>query len=50
MPLRLYKASGQKILKESMKFPEQFRSSAAAVDEFWGIEVSIPAPLASGPA
>jgi hypothetical protein len=27
-----------------MKFPEQFRSSAATVDEFWRTEVSIPAP------
>jgi hypothetical protein len=36
-PLRLYKASGQKTLKESAKFPEQFRSSAATVDEFRGI-------------
>jgi hypothetical protein len=25
-------------------FPEQFRSSTAAADEFWGTEVSVPAP------
>jgi hypothetical protein len=37
MPLRLYKASGRKTLSESAKFPEQFRSSTAAVDEFRGI-------------
>jgi hypothetical protein len=27
-----------------VKFPEEFRSSAAAADEFRGIEVSVPAP------
>jgi hypothetical protein len=48
MPLRLYKASGQKTLKESAKFPEQFRSSAAAVDEFWGTEVSVSVPCQDG--
>jgi hypothetical protein len=31
-----------------MKFLEQFRSSAAAVDEFWGTEVSVPAPCQDG--
>ena len=29
-------------------FPEQFRSSAAAADKFWGIEVSVPAPCRDG--
>jgi hypothetical protein len=43
-PLRLYKASGQKTLKESAKFLEQFCSSVATADEFWGTEVSVPAP------
>jgi hypothetical protein len=48
MPLRLYKASGQKTLEESAKFPEQFRSSAAATDEFRGTEVSVLAPCRDG--
>jgi hypothetical protein len=30
------------------KFPEEFCSSAAAADEFWGIEVSVPAPCRDG--
>jgi hypothetical protein len=47
-PLRLYKASGRKTLKESAKFPEQFRSSAATVGEFQGTEVSILAPCRDG--
>jgi hypothetical protein len=33
-----------KTLKESAKFLEEFRSSAAAIDEFWGTEDSVPAP------
>jgi hypothetical protein len=48
MPLRLYKASGRKTLEESAFFPEQFRSSAAAVDEFQGTEVSVSAPCQDG--
>jgi hypothetical protein len=48
MPLRLYKASGWKTLKGSAKFPEQFRSSAAAVDKFRGTEVSLLAPYRDG--
>jgi hypothetical protein len=44
MPLRLYKASGRKTLKESAFFPEQFRSAAAVEDIFQGTEVSVPAP------
>jgi hypothetical protein len=47
-PLRLYKASGQKTLKESTKFPEQFRSAAAVEAKFWGTEVSVPAPSWDG--
>jgi hypothetical protein len=31
-----------------MKFSEEFCISATAVDEFWGIEVSIPAPCRDG--
>jgi hypothetical protein len=41
MPLPLYKASGQKTLGGSTKFPEEFRISATAADEFRGIEVSV---------
>jgi hypothetical protein len=48
MPLRLYKASGQKTLAESAKFPEEFRISATAADEFWGTEVSVLAPCRDG--
>jgi hypothetical protein len=48
MPLHIYKASGRKTLKESAFFPEQFRSSAAVEDKFWGTEVSIPAPYRDG--
>jgi hypothetical protein len=48
MPLRLYKASGRKTLKESTKFPEEFRISATAADEFRGTEVSVPAPCRDG--
>jgi hypothetical protein len=44
MPLRLYKASGWKTLRESEKFLEQFRSAAAIEAKFRGTEVSIPAP------
>jgi hypothetical protein len=48
MPLRLYKASGQKTLGESTIFPEQFRSSTAVEEKFWGTEVSIPSPCRDG--
>jgi hypothetical protein len=48
MPLRLYKASGQKTLGESAIFQKEFRSSAATADEFRGAEVSIPAPCRDG--
>jgi hypothetical protein len=48
MPLRLYKASGWKTLGESTKYPEDFRSSAATVEKFWGTEVSVPAPCRDG--
>jgi hypothetical protein len=48
MPLRLYKASGQKTLEESAIFQKEFRSSAATADEFRGIEVSVLAPCQDG--
>jgi hypothetical protein len=48
MPLHLQEASRRKTLKQSAKFPEEFRSSAAATDEFWGIEVSVLAPYRDG--
>jgi hypothetical protein len=48
MPLRLYKASGRKTLKELAIFQKEFRSSAAAADEFRGTEVSVPAPYQDG--
>jgi hypothetical protein len=48
MPLRLYKASGRKTLRESANFQKEFRSSAVAVDEFRGTEVSVPAPCRDG--
>jgi hypothetical protein len=49
MPLRLYKPSGWKTLGgESAFFPEQFRSTAAVEDKFWGTEVSVPAPCRDG--
>jgi hypothetical protein len=44
MPLRLYKASGQKTLGESAKFLEQFHSAAAIEAKFRRTEVSVPAP------
>jgi hypothetical protein len=47
MPLRLYKASGQKTLGESAIFQKEFRSSTAA-DEFQGTEVSVSAPCRDG--
>ena len=47
-PLYLYKASGRKTLGESAIFQKQFRSSTAAVDEFWGTEVSVLAPCRDG--
>jgi hypothetical protein len=31
-----------------VKFPEEFRSSAATADEFLGTEVSVPAPYRDG--
>jgi hypothetical protein len=47
-PLRLYKALGWKTLGESAFFPKQFRSSIAAINEFRGTEVSVPAPCQDG--
>jgi hypothetical protein len=48
LPLRLYKASGRKTLKQSAFFPEQFRSSAAVEEKFRGTEVSVSAPCWDG--
>jgi hypothetical protein len=39
---------GRKTLKESAKFPEEFHISATTADEFWGTEVSVPAPCWDG--
>jgi hypothetical protein len=47
-PLRLYEASGWKPLGESVNFQKEFRSSAAAADEFRGTEVSVLAPCWDG--
>jgi hypothetical protein len=35
-------------LGESAKFPEEFRSSTAAIDKFWGTEVSVLPPCRDG--
>jgi hypothetical protein len=48
MPLRLYKASGWKTLKESAICQKEFRSSATVEAKFRGIEVSISAPCRDG--
>jgi hypothetical protein len=48
MPLRLYKASGWKTLRESAIFQKEFHSSATTADEFWGTEVSVLAPCRDG--
>jgi hypothetical protein len=48
MPLRLYKASGRKTLGESAIFQKEFRSSAAAANEFRRTEVSVSAPCQDG--
>jgi hypothetical protein len=48
MPLPLYKATGRKTLEGSAIFQKEFRSSATAIDKFWGIEVSILAPYRDG--
>jgi hypothetical protein len=48
MPLRLYKASGRKTLRESAIFQKEFRSSAATADKFRGTEVSVLAPCRDG--
>jgi hypothetical protein len=45
LPLRLFKASVSKTLKESAFFLEQFRSTATVEDKFRWTEVSIPAPF-----
>jgi hypothetical protein len=48
MPLRLYKASGRKTLGESAIFQKEFRSSVVTTNEFWGTEISVPAPCRDG--
>jgi hypothetical protein len=48
MPLRLYKASRWKTLGESAIFQKEFRSSAAAADEFRGTKVSVLVPCQDG--
>jgi hypothetical protein len=47
-PLRLYKASDVKTLNKLVFFPEKFRSAAVVEDQFWGTEVSVPAPCRDG--
>jgi hypothetical protein len=47
-PLRLYKASDMKILKESAFSQIKFRSAAVVEDQFRGTEVSIPVPCQDG--
>jgi hypothetical protein len=48
MPLLLYKTLGRKTLNRSAIFEKEFCSSAAAANEFRGIEVSVPAPCQDG--
>jgi hypothetical protein len=48
MPLRLCKASGRKTLNRLVFFEKKSCSSVAATDEFWGTEVSVPAPCRDG--
>jgi hypothetical protein len=43
-PLRLYKVSVAKTLKQLAFSPVKFRSTAAIKDQFQGTELSIPAP------
>jgi hypothetical protein len=47
-PLCLYKASRRKTLNQSAIFQKKSRSSAAATDEFWGTEVSVPVAYQDG--
>jgi hypothetical protein len=47
-PFRLYNASDEKTLNQSMSIHEKFRSAAAIKDQFRGAEVSVPAPCRDG--
>jgi hypothetical protein len=47
-PLRLYKASDAKTLNQSAFSQIKFCSAAAVEDQFWGVEVSVPAPCWDG--
>jgi hypothetical protein len=47
-PLHLYKASDAKTLNQSVFSQIKFHSAAAVEDQFWGTEVSIPAPCRDG--
>jgi hypothetical protein len=40
--------TSKRSLKQSVNFQKEFRSSAAAADEFRGTEVSVPAPCRDG--
>jgi hypothetical protein len=47
-PLRLYKVSDVKTLNRSAFFLVKFRGAASVEDQFWGTEVSVPAPSRDG--
>jgi hypothetical protein len=47
-PLRLYKAFRLQTVNQSAFFPEKFRSATAVEEQFWGTEVSVPAPYRDG--
>jgi hypothetical protein len=44
LPFRLYNSSDAKTLNRSAFSQIKFRSAAAIEDQFWGTEVSVPAP------
>jgi hypothetical protein len=43
-PFRLYNSFNAKTLNQLASIREKFRSATAIEDQFWGIEVSVPAP------
>jgi hypothetical protein len=47
-PFRLYILSEAKTLKSPIFVHEKFRSAATIEDQFWGTEVSVPAPCRDG--
>jgi hypothetical protein len=47
-PFRLYILSEAKTLNQSASIHEKFCSAAAIEDQFWGTEVSVPAPCREG--